>query len=174
MRLHPHVGSFAGSSLDIRAIRVIRDGLILVPFLFMKTPPAPLRSPYEKMDGWAHLPRFVDKIRLHFAGTLPPDYQANFTKGFDGHWLEGSGVDKDAFLEVVRRAKNDAEVEAWVRDHIRASPEKIEACNSRILNRGRNDDASPRLAEIKKERGLAGRDDIQTFVDLIEVDEGRR
>lgn len=126
------------------------------------------------MAGWAHLPRFVDKIRLHFAGKLPPDYQANFTKGFDGYWLEGSGVDKDAFLEVVRHARNDAEVEAWVRDKIPASPEKIEACNRRILNRGRNDDASPRLVEIKKERGLAARDDIQTFADLIEVDEGRR
>jgi hypothetical protein len=37
------------------------------------------RSPREMMDGWVHLPRFIDKIRLHLAGKLPPDYQENLT-----------------------------------------------------------------------------------------------
>src|SRR5690242_549342 len=39
------------------------------------------RSPRETMDGWMHLPRFVDKIRLHLADKLHPDYQPNFCKG---------------------------------------------------------------------------------------------
>src|ERR1051326_9597077 len=42
------------------------------------------RSPRETMAGWVYLPRFIDKIRLHLAGKLPPDYQENFTKGFYG------------------------------------------------------------------------------------------
>src|SRR3974377_1311737 len=46
------------------------------------------RSPRETMCGWMHLPRFIDKIRLHLAGKLPPDYQPNFCKGFDAFWLE--------------------------------------------------------------------------------------
>ena len=42
------------------------------------------RSPYEAMDSWVHLPRLVDKIRLHEAGQLPADYQPNYLhKGFD-------------------------------------------------------------------------------------------
>mgnify|MGYP000176444679 CR=1 FL=1 len=28
------------------------------------------RSPREIMAGWGHLPRFVDKIRLHLADQL--------------------------------------------------------------------------------------------------------
>ena len=28
------------------------------------------RSPRETMCGWMHLPRFIDKIRLHLAGKL--------------------------------------------------------------------------------------------------------
>src|SRR4051794_11770283 len=36
------------------------------------------RSPRELMAGWVYLPRFVDKIRLHLAGKLDPDYQENF------------------------------------------------------------------------------------------------
>ena len=50
------------------------------------------RSAREMMCGWVHLPRFIDKVRLHLAGKLHPDYQANFGKGFDGLWLEAAGV----------------------------------------------------------------------------------
>ena len=41
------------------------------------------RSPRETMCGWPHLPRYIDKIRLHLAGKLHADYQPNFGKGFD-------------------------------------------------------------------------------------------
>ena len=40
------------------------------------------------MDGWLHLPRYVDKIRLHLAGKLHADYQPNLGKGFDGMWFK--------------------------------------------------------------------------------------
>ena len=56
------------------------------------------RSPRETMCGWMHLPRFIDKIRLHLAGKLATDYQANFCKGFDGLWLETAGVDAKEFI----------------------------------------------------------------------------
>jgi len=131
-----------------------------------------LRGPREKMLGWVHLPRFVDKVRLISAGKLPPDYQENFCKGFDGHWLEASGANKDAFLEAVRRAKNDAEVAQWVRENVKKSPQEIEAFNTRVLTRGKNDETSERLAQRKKEVGV-DRPEVQTFVDLIDADEGR-
>jgi gluconokinase len=133
----------------------------------------PLRSPKDKLAGWVHLPRFVDKVRLHHAGKLPPDYQANFCGGFDGRWLAAAGVAKETFLEAVRAAKDDAAVEKWVRENVRKAAAEVEAFNRFVLERGRNDDASARLKEIKQKSGLAGRDDIQTFVDLIEADEGR-
>ena len=41
------------------------------------------RSSLEVMCGWMHLPRYIDKIRLHLAGKLHPDYQENLGKGFD-------------------------------------------------------------------------------------------
>ena len=51
------------------------------------------RSPRETMSGWVYLPRFVDKIRLHLAGKLHPDYQPNFcTRGFDAAWLKAAGL----------------------------------------------------------------------------------
>ena len=50
------------------------------------------RSPRETMCGWTHLPRYIDKIRLHLAGRLHADYQPNFGKGFDGAWLKAAGL----------------------------------------------------------------------------------
>ena len=132
-----------------------------------------LRSPRVKMAGWVHLPRFIDKIRLNEAGRLPSDYQENFGKGFDGYWLETAGITKEAFIEVVRRSKNDAEIEEWVKSNIKKDPSAIEAYNQKVLNRGRNDDLSARLQQRKAERGFQGREDIQCFVDFIDADEGR-
>src|SRR5579864_8374313 len=57
------------------------------------------RSPREMMSGWAYLPRFVDKIRLHLAGRLHPDYQENFTQGFDAQWLKAAGLEAGPFIE---------------------------------------------------------------------------
>jgi hypothetical protein len=122
-----------------------------------------------------HLGRFVDKIRLQAKGQLPADYQGNFTKGFDGKWLEASGVDKEAFIEMVRGAKNDAEVEQWVVKNVnnRKTPKEIEAFNQSVLQHGRQPELQERMRQRKAESGLSGRDDIQTFVDFIDADEGR-
>lgn len=76
------------------------------------------RSPHEQMCGWVYLPRFIDKIRLHQAGKLHPDYHKNFTKGFDGRWLESAGVSVEAFVEVVKNSMTDGEVCDWVRQNV--------------------------------------------------------
>lgn len=133
------------------------------------------RSPRETMCGWMHLPRFIDKIRLHLAGKLHPDYQANFCKGFDGRWLETAGVTAEQLVEVVRRSSTDGEVCDWVLKNIK-KPESIKAAHREgMLNHPRKDDAEmqTRLKMRKEQAGLAHRDDIQTFVDFIDADEKR-
>src|SRR5687767_1018402 len=52
-----------------------------------------LRSPYVQLGGLHYIPRLLDKIRLHAAGQLPAEYQANLGGGFDGRavsflWIE--------------------------------------------------------------------------------------
>src|SRR5260370_724105 len=80
------------------------------------------RSPRETMCGWMHLPRFIDKIRLHLAGKLQEDYQANFCKGFDGLWLELSGVKAEEFTEVVKNSITDGQVCDWVLKNAKNDP----------------------------------------------------
>ncbi len=133
------------------------------------------RSPRETMCGWMHLPRFIDKVRLHLAGKLHSDYQAHFTKGFDGLWLETAGVDAARFIDVVRNSITDGQVCDWVRQNVN-KPESVKAAHrDRMLNYPRKDDAEmqARLKRRKEQAGLANRQDVQTFVDFIDADEKR-
>jgi hypothetical protein len=133
------------------------------------------RSPRETMGGWMHLPRFIDKIRLHLAGKLHPDYQPNFCKGFDGLWLETAGLQAQQFIEVVRSSITDGEVCDWVFKNVKKSESVKAAHHERMLNYPRKDDPEmqARLKSRKEAAGLAQRDDIQTFVDFIDADEKR-
>lgn len=126
------------------------------------------------MSGWIFLPRFVDKIRLHLAGKLHPDYQENFTKGFDGVWLEAAGLKAEEFIEVVRGTVIDGQVADWVAKNVKRTEAEKAAHREKVLNHGRqSEEMRARLKWRKEQSGLADRDDIQTFVDYIDADEKR-
>jgi hypothetical protein len=133
------------------------------------------RSPRETMDGWSYLPRYIDKIRLHVAGRLHPDYQPNFGKGFDGLWLNAAGLTHEQMIEVVRNSITDGEVCDWVRQNVKESPAAKDAHREAMMSRPAPDDVAgqERVRQRKAESGLAGRDDVKTFVDLIDADEKR-
>src|SRR2546423_10516372 len=133
------------------------------------------RSPRETMAGWSHLPRFVDKVRLHLAGKLSSDYQPNFCKGFDGAWLEAAGVKAEDFIGLVKGTITDGQVCDWVLKNVK-KPESVKAAHrEKMLNYPRKDDAEgqARLKMRKEQAGLMHRDDIQSFVDFIDADEKR-
>lgn len=132
------------------------------------------RSTREVMAGWVYLPRFVDKIRLHLAGKLHPDYQENFTKGFDAAWLKAAGVDAATFIAVVKESATDGEVCDWVRQHVQRSDAEKAAFRDHVWNYGREgEELRARLKWRKEQSGLGHRDDIQCFADYIDADEQR-
>ena len=56
------------------------------------------RSPYEKLGGYVHLPRLIDKARLHRKGLLNGyNYK---TVGFDKHLLAFLKLNGDDFEEM--------------------------------------------------------------------------
>jgi len=133
-----------------------------------------LRSPFVKVAGIHHLARLFDKIRVHAAGHLPPEYQANLGTGFDGRALSFLWIEYPALVERVKQGGADDEVAEWIfAQGRRPSAEEIEVWNDYMRKRGWNDEASTRLAQRKKESGLETRDDIQTFFAYIDADEGR-
>lgn len=133
------------------------------------------RSCRETMDGWMHLPRYIDKIRLHLAGKLHPDYQANLGKGFDGLWLQYAGVTHEQMVEVVKNSVCDGEVCDWVRRNVKKSAAEKAAHAQDQLSRPKAGDAAAqeRFQMRLKESGLAHRADLKTFVDYIDADEKR-
>jgi len=133
------------------------------------------RSPRETMDGWMYLPRYIDKIRLHLAGKLHSDYQENLGKGFDGMWLKAAGITHEQMMEVVKKSITDGQVYDWVRQNVKKSPAEKAACARDMLSRPLpGDEAAHARLKMRKEQcnGLH-RDDVKTFVDVIDLDEGR-
>lgn len=134
------------------------------------------RSPKEVMAGWAYLPRLIDKIRLHLAGRLHPDYQANFLhKGFDKLWFDRSGVRPEELVEAVRQSVTDGEVCDWVMKRTGSAEAERAAHREYLFNHGRAGDPelAARLQMRKEQSGLGHRTDLLTFVDYIDADEKR-
>ncbi len=128
------------------------------------------------MDGWPHLPRYVDKIRLHLAGKLHADYQPNYgSKGFDKYWLDTAGVTHEQMLQVVKSSITDGQVCDWVKKHVKKSTAEKTALLARMLDYPKADDAEgiARLKLRKEQAGLTHRDDLKNFVDFIDADEKR-
>ena len=132
-----------------------------------------LRTPHEKVGGLVYFGRMLDKIRLHAKGKLPVDYHQALGGGFDGRCCAFLGVKYEDVIARVKLAGEDQDILEWCFTNGRKpSEEEIEIWNSYLRKRGWRDDASQRLAERKKEYGIADRHDIQTFFDLLDADEG--
>ena len=131
------------------------------------------RSPYEKLGGYVHLPRLIDKARLHRKGLLNGyNYK---TVGFDKHLLAFLKINGDEFEEAANRLDSDAEILAWISKHgVAHSGEELEHWNHEMISRHPDTAAKrARFTHFLKEAGGAGRKDIATYFDLIEFDEGR-
>jgi uncharacterized protein DUF5069 len=133
----------------------------------------PPRSPREVMCGWMHLPRYIDKIRLHLAGKLHPDYLPNFGEGYDGFWLKVAGRTHDEMVKVVKNSITDGEVCDWERANVRKSEAEKQLHREKMLRLPTRPDLKELFLREREELGLGHRDDLKSFIDLIDADEGR-
>ncbi|BET67619.1 hypothetical protein ASA1KI_25370 [Opitutales bacterium ASA1] len=133
------------------------------------------RSPYEKIGDLVFLGRTIDKIRLKAAGRLRPDFFALMGDGYDARIMNYLKLDYAAFAEFVLSGASDAECWQYcVRNGRKLSDVDVLIWNDFAAKRGWRDSVSGLLEKFKAESGLAGRDDIQTFFEYWEVDEGRK
>lgn len=132
------------------------------------------RSPYERLGGYVHLPRLIDKARLHRQGLL--DGYNYKTVGFDKHLLAFLKLEPDSFEEAANRLDNDKAILDWIeRRGVKHSPEEVEAWNKAMITRHPDTAVKKaRFTHFLKEAGGEGRQDIRTYFDLIEFDEGRK
>ena len=136
-----------------------------------------LRSVYTKVGRFVYFGRMLDKLRLHTAGQLPAEYQANLGDDklltLDGRCCRFLGIRYTELRERALIGGTDEELLAWA--HTRGTPRTDEEChmwNRFIVKLGWRDERSAVLPQRLKDSGLEGRG-IETIIDHIEYDEGR-
>jgi len=132
------------------------------------------RSPYDRLGGYVHLPRLIDKAKLNRKGLLNGyNYK---TIGFDKHLLAFLKLNPDAFEEAAHRLDADDAILKWIEENgTRHSPEEIEEWNQAMISRHPDSAVKKaRFLHALKEAGGERREDIRTYFDLIELDEDRK
>jgi hypothetical protein len=137
------------------------------------------RSPRVLLGGMAHLGRFIDKIRLRNAGRIQ-DYNY-VTVGFDKYLIDFLKIDPAAFAQRVLAGGTDEELLEWVCANGRQLTEHETAQWSRdLLASGPKDEAGRqrfqgRLQDIAIKRSVpvSSLPPVSTWVEVIELDEGR-
>ena len=138
---------------------------------------AGLRSCYDKVGRLIYFGRMLDKIRLHAAGRLPPEYCEYLgerpTPTLDRRCCSFLGVSYSDLRDRALAGDADEAVLAWA--HAQGTPRTDEEChmwNRYIAKLGWRDERSHLLPQRIAESGLSGKP-IETLIDHIEFDEGR-
>lgn len=135
-------------------------------------------SAHVKTRGIVYFARVVDKIRLHAAGKLPAGYVSHLgfsdPTSFDARFCRFWELD---YEQVKARALQGGSAEVVLDDLFRGrkplNDEQVFVWNLFLLKRGWRDSGSSGVVEGKAEAGFINRADIQTYVDLQDVEEGR-
>ena len=138
----------------------------------------PIRSPRDLVGGIAVFGRILDKIRLNAKeGKLPDGYHLGYLAGnrtFDERVCKFLGVDFNELSERTLAGGTDEEILEWCcLNGNRPTAEQIEIWNCFMHKRGWRDAASEGLVKQRAEAGLGHREDLVTFFDMMDVEEGR-
>jgi len=133
-------------------------------------------SDHIKTKGLIYFARMLDKIRLHAAGRLDPEYFVGVEDPtfFDARCTRFLEVTYDDLVDRTLKGGSDEEILNWCFERgRRPSEEEIAVWNTFLSKRGWRDDASADLQAAKERSGLADREDIRTWIDLHDAEEGR-
>ena len=133
-------------------------------------------SDYQKTKGLIYFARMLDKIRLNAQGRLEEGYFLGTEDPtfFDARCTRFLGVNYEELAARTLEGGSDEEILDWCfTKGRRRSEEEIEVWNAFLSKRGWRDDGSPDLAAAKARAGWSDRQDIQTWVDLHDAEEGR-
>ncbi len=128
------------------------------------------RSVREKLAGYVHLGRMIDKGRAVLAHTQG-DYI--YPCPMDRQLLEFTGLSAEQLTEAVRTGSDEAVVEWVLAQATPHSPSEIDAWNEMMLTRG--PDQEDTWAYFKECRDAVdpSRTDITSWADLLDLDEKR-
>ena len=128
------------------------------------------RSPREKLAGYVHLLRMMDKCLASLAGT-EGDYIYPFP--MDQRLLDFTGITAQQFSKAVS-GKDDAAVAEWFKKTAKPhSAKEIEHWNETFLTRGPDTDDTRVYFKQQRDAIDPTRMDITSWADLLDLDEKR-
>lgn len=129
------------------------------------------RSPYDMLAGIVSLTRMIDKTHAYAEGTLG-EYDVDCPH--DRPVLAFLGVDFAAFAAKLHELKyEDAAVEAWAKQRLaRRTPAELAAFNEARRTWGPDEHSRPYFDALHA-KVAAGRPDVTTWFELLDLDEGR-
>lgn len=132
-------------------------------------------SDYLETRGVVFFARLLSKIRLHAAGKLPTGYHLGLSDPtcFDARFCRFWEIDFEALRTRTLAGGTDEEVFDAIFAGRTLNPEQVQAWNGFLIKRGWRDSGSAELEREKASSGMGDRADVQTFVDLHDVEEGR-
>lgn len=123
----------------------------------------------EKMAGYVHLARMLDKARAALAGTIG---EYIYPCPLDRRLLEFAGITPEQFSAEAAKW-TDQELAEWFRRSARHSDSEITAWNETMLRLGPDTEEKWKYFKATRDAIDARRSDITTWVDLLDLEEGR-
>ena len=128
------------------------------------------RSPRATLAGLVMLARTTDKARAHNAGTPGPYH---YGCGMDRHVLAFLGTDPESYATTVATLGDDLAIESWAKSKLTdKSGSDIATFNAEFAEDG-PEAGSDSERFYKSEQQRLHRDDIKSWFELLDVDEGR-
>ena len=134
-----------------------------------------LPSPYlpHQATGLLHLPRFLAKVRKDLKGELPASYQRNYCRGFDRFLCLHLEIDPQEVIAAVKAAgDDDADLEKRL-EAILPADTRTAKWNRELVQKGMSEMGREALQDAKDKMGAGARNDLLSFADMIDFDEGR-
>jgi hypothetical protein len=128
------------------------------------------RSVSDKWQGVVQLGRTIDKGKAEARGNIG-EYHYNCP--MDQAVFGFLGMDHEKVLDAIRKAKSDAEIEAFTRPFVDAkSRDEIEGWNREWLSREPEGPSREAFLNLRAEIA-PDRSDVTTWPDLLDIDEKR-
>src|SRR5581483_3729295 len=128
------------------------------------------RSVHERLGGYVHLGRMIDKARAKHAGTLG---EYIYPCPLDQRLLDFLEISGDRFFDAVQ-SRNDAQMVEWVTAAGKErSAEEIERWNQALVSRAPDTEEKWKYFRGVRDKIDASRTDITTWADLLDLEEGR-
>lgn len=128
------------------------------------------RSVSSMMLGIVQLARTTDKAKALVHGKIA-DYR--YDCPMDHGLFEYLDMEPEAFLDAVRGAKNDSDIEAYAKTFVaKKDPRSIEAFNERWLSAVPTGESLEHFEELRS-KIAPSRTDVVSWSDLLDLEEGR-